>query len=106
MSKEMIEYVVIRECLVGDHYCKVGEVITFPKEQKVPSDVFQLKSNFYGLPKKPEFEVKSTGGIFANSKQYFDEPKTVRQKAIDLGIKFDDSITDEGLSKLIKAHNK
>ena len=108
MSEEIKykEYIVIQKCLVKDHLCEVGEEVRFPENEKVPSDVFKPKSDFYGMPKKPEFEVKSTGGIMGNAKQLFDEPKTIREKADALGIKYSKNISDEGLQKLIDAHNK
>ena len=102
----MKEYVAIQKCLIGDHVVKVGETVRLPTSYKAPKDVLVLKSEFYGVPEKPEFEAKSTGGILGNAKQFFEGPKTVREKADALGIKYDDDISDKGLQKLIDAHNK
>lgn len=106
MSEEMKEYVAIQKCLVGDRIIKVGETVEFKASEKVNKNVFVLKSEFYGVPEKPEFETKSTGGILGNAKEFFEEPKTVRERADALGIKYDENISDKGLQKLIDAHNK
>ena len=106
MSEELKEYVAIQKCLVGDKLIKVGETVVFKATEKVNKEVFVPKSEFYGVPEKPEFEVKSTGGILGNAKEFFDEPKTVREKADALGIKYDENISDKGLQKLIDTHNK
>ncbi len=106
MSEEMKEYVAIQKCLVGDKLIRVGETVKFKASEKVNKEVFVLKSEFYGVPEKPELEVKTTGGILGNAKEFFEGPKTVREKADALGIKYDENISDKGLQKLIDTHNK